>query len=85
MLKMIEEHAAGSFDPDDIRVLVAAFDNAWQQVLRSGVKFEAEREKTWVREKLAQQIILRARSGERDERLLCDDALLHLRDWRAPL
>ena len=80
MLNMIEEHAPGVFDPKSVAVLVAAFDNAWQQVLRSGAKFGSDREMTRAREKLAHRIILLARAGERDKRRLCDDALLHLRD-----
>jgi hypothetical protein len=37
MLKMIEEHADRVFDPDAIRVLITAFDDAWQPTTRCSI------------------------------------------------
>jgi len=79
MLNFIKEHADGVFDPESLAVLVAAFDDAWAQVLRSGVTFGTEREKARLRETIARRIILLAQNGERNAQRLRDDALLHLR------
>jgi hypothetical protein len=80
MQKMIEEIAPGVFNPDAIIVLAAAFDDAWRNVVRSGVTFGTDGEKARMRETIARRIILLAQKGERNARRLCDDALLHLRD-----
>ena len=77
MLVAIEVHARGVFDPDDVRVLVAAFDDAWRRLLESGVKFASDREAQAMRDVLAKYIIEQARHGERDQRRLREGALLH--------
>jgi hypothetical protein len=79
MQKMVEEIAPGVFQPDAIVVLIAAFDDAWHNIERSGVTFKTDGEKARMRETIARRIILLARNGERNARRLCDDALLHLR------
>jgi hypothetical protein len=79
MHTMIDSLAPGVFDPEAVTVLVAAFDDAWAQVLRSGTTFKTDREKARMRETIARRIILLARNGERNLRHLRDDALLHLR------
>jgi hypothetical protein len=38
MRRYLEEHS-GAFGPDEIRVLVAAFDKAWESVQASGAIF----------------------------------------------
>jgi hypothetical protein len=80
MLKMIDELAPGVFEPETITLLVAAFDDAWARVLRSGITFATDREKERMRETIARRIILLARNGERNSRHLRDDALLHVRN-----
>jgi len=77
MLIAIDRYAHGVFDPDDVRALVAAFDEAWRRFLESGVKFASERETAAMRETIAKYIIEQARHGERDWRRLRDGALLH--------
>jgi hypothetical protein len=79
MLKMIDDLAPGAFDPEAIKALVAAFDDTWERVLRSGIKFATDGEKARMRETIARRIILLARNGERNKQHLSDDALLHLR------
>jgi hypothetical protein len=78
MLKHLQEgEGDGAFDENDVRVLGAAFDAAWQAVLESNIRFpngEAEA----MRELLALRIIEIARSGVRDQNRLRDDALLYL-------
>ena len=78
MLKHLQEDEGdGVFDENDVRVLAAAFDAAWQAVLESGIRFpNGEAEAT--RELLALRIIEIARSGVRDQNRLRDDALLYL-------
>jgi hypothetical protein len=46
MLTAIELHAPGVFDPDQIRVLVAALEDTWQKLLESGVRFGSDRERS---------------------------------------
>jgi hypothetical protein len=77
MLTAIELHAGGVFDPDDVRVLVAALDDAWQRLLESGVRFGSDREAQAMRNVLAKYIIEQARQGEREQRRLREGALLH--------
>jgi hypothetical protein len=77
MLVAIDKHAKGVFDPDDIRVLVAAFEDAWRSLADSGVSLMSDRDRDILRNELAKCIIEQARHGERDQRRLCDGALLH--------
>ncbi len=46
MLEAIDKYAGGVFNPDDVRILVAAFDDASQSLLASGITFESDREST---------------------------------------
>ena len=72
----IDKYAGGAFNPDEVRILVAAFDDAWRALLASGATFESDRESKAVRDTLAKYIIEQARYGERDRRRLRDGALL---------
>jgi len=76
LLRAIDNYARGVFQPDDMRILVAAFDDAWRSLLASGVTFESDRESEAVRDGLAKHIIEQASYGERDQRRLRDGALL---------
>jgi len=71
MRGFLAEHL-GVFDPDDIRILVAAFDKAWEAVLASGVAFDAKAKADSARAILAKHIIAAAKDGERDEGRLRD-------------
>jgi hypothetical protein len=75
MLSPIDKYAGEVFTPDDVRTLVAAFDDAWRSLLASGTAFESDEEEA-VRDALAKHIIEQARYGERDQRRLRDGALL---------
>jgi len=66
----------GAFDPNEIRILVAAFDRAWESVQASGALSGAEAESA--RAVLAKHIIAAAKDGERDQGRLRDGALLAL-------
>jgi hypothetical protein len=68
----------GVFDPDDVRLLTAAFDEAWRVVEDSGAFFASNGHAESAKEVLARRIIEMARLGERDHIRLRDDALLYL-------
>ena len=65
------------FDPETLRVVAAAFDDAWASVTAGGDKLDGNAEA--VRELLAKHIMEMAQEGEFDQRRLCDGALMHLR------
>jgi hypothetical protein len=66
------------FDEDAVRVLVVAFDTAWQAIQEGGVSFASNGQAEATRELLVLRIIEVAQSiGLRDHICLCDDALLY--------
>jgi hypothetical protein len=65
-----------AFGPDEVLILVGAFDKAWQSVLDSGARLDGAAEP--IREILAKRIVDAAKLGERDQDRLCKDALDHL-------
>ena len=74
----LKEHS-GAFDPHEIRILVAAFDKAWESVQASGAIVDTDtRGAESAREILAKHIIEAAKHGERDQGRLRDGALLAL-------
>jgi hypothetical protein len=77
MLGFLNEHP-GVFDPDEVRILVAAFEKAWASVQASGATFDTEAKVEAARAVLAKHIIAAAKQGERDQARLCDGALLAL-------
>ena len=72
----LAEHL-GVFDPDDIRILVAAFDKAWGAVQTSGAIFDKAKADS-ARAILAKHIIAAAKAGEFDQGRLRDGALVAL-------
>jgi hypothetical protein len=78
MLQRLQKYAGGtSFDPEAIRILSAAFEEAWQALLRSGAKFGSDRRAEEARDTLAKYMIEQAKQGELDQRRLQEGALLH--------
>jgi hypothetical protein len=76
VLRIIKAHGEeGVFPPEELHVLVAAFDEAWEQLERSGVRFDNDHELEQARNKLGKYIIDAAKTGERDKAVLCDIAL----------
>jgi hypothetical protein len=71
----LAEHS-GAFDPSEIRILVAAFDKAWESVQARGAISGPAAEPA--RAVLAKHIIAAAKDGERDQGRLRDGALLAL-------
>jgi len=74
MRGFLAEHL-GAFDPEEIRILVAAFDEAWGAVQASGVIFDRKAKADTARAILAKHIIAAAKDGEYDEVRLRDGAL----------
>ena len=68
----------GTFDPEAVRVLTAALDDAWRSLQISGAYFKSLGHAEATRERLALRIIEMAMLGERDPARLSEDALLHL-------
>ena len=76
MRNFLVEHS-GAFDPNEVHILVAAFDKAWETIQASGVVYpEAKAEAA--RAILTKHIIAAATDGERDHARLRDGALLAL-------
>ena len=67
-----------SFDPETATVLAAAFEAAWETIVRSGSPLGAEERASETRGQLAKRIIATASGGERDKARLVDDALAFL-------
>jgi hypothetical protein len=65
------------FDAEDMQVLSAAFDKAWEAVQASGVIYPEDKVEL-VRAILAKNIIAAAKGGEREHGRLRDGALLAL-------
>jgi hypothetical protein len=76
--KLSELGEEGAFGPDEICILVAAFDAAWEAVKASGAPFSDPDYEETARDILAKSIIYNAKLGERDERSLTGTALLQL-------
>jgi hypothetical protein len=68
----------GAFDPETTSLLIAAFEKAWETVLRSGSSLAAVEHASATRELLAKYVIDRVQAGERDLKKLIDDAVAHL-------
>jgi hypothetical protein len=77
MRRFLAEHL-GVFDPDEIRILAAAFDKAWENVQASGVTFDTKAKTDLARAILAKHIIAAAKDGEFDQDRLRNGALLAL-------
>ena len=79
MRRLLAEHLKGFdrvFDSEDMQILGAAFDSAWDAVQASGVRYPED--KVELQAILAKHIIAAAKDGERDHSRLRDGALLAL-------
>jgi hypothetical protein len=76
MRNLLAEYPAW-FEPDEVQILVAAFDKAWETVQASSIRYPADKLES-VRAILAKRIIAAAMDGERDLGRLRDGALLAL-------
>ena len=69
---------SSSFDPEAVEILSAAFDDAWEEIKRSGSTLARPAYERGAREVLAKCIIEMAQRGERDRRHLSESALKYL-------
>ena len=67
---------AGVFQPEEVKLLVEAYDDAWRTIQASGALLDGRAEA--VREILARHIIQEAMHGERDPAQLRDAGLARL-------
>ena len=72
------------FDAEDMQILSAAFDKAWEAVQASGEVFDSKARVDTARAILAKHIIAAAKDGERDEGRLRDGALVALAQSNVP-
>jgi hypothetical protein len=70
--------ADSSFDPELIKTLVAAYEDAWQKIVQSGSKFASPRYQRVAQEIIAKRIIDMAQRGELAPHQLADDAVNYL-------
>jgi len=75
---LIKEYADGVFDPEAVRILTQAFDDAWARAQASKAPYVAEEYAHVGRTIIAKHIIRSAKAGEFDPRRLADNALLYL-------
>jgi hypothetical protein len=76
MLQLIKRHLeGGAFRPEEVRILVAAFDAAWESI-QSGGAHLLDYQIEDARNLVAKTIIEAAAQGERDEHRLTERALL---------
>ena len=84
MRNLLAEYPAW-FEPDEVQILLAAFDKAWEAVQASSIRYPADKLES-VRAILAKRIIAAAMDGERDRaavRLSIEEVVKvgHLRRW----
>ena len=68
----------GAFDPEVLKALCAALDQAWKAMEASGTRYDTDKERQAVRDALAKHICKVAKLGEHDSGALARDALIHL-------
>jgi hypothetical protein len=71
-------HPAIAFDPETIKIVSLAFDDAWEKIQKSGSAFAKPAYANAMREEIAKHIIDVAGRGERDRRRLSEDAVQFL-------
>jgi hypothetical protein len=67
-----------AFDPEVIATLVSAYEQAWQQVEKSGSTFASPRYRRAAQEIVAKRIIEMAQQGKREPSELAEDAVAYL-------
>jgi hypothetical protein len=66
------------FDPEFIKTLVSAYEDAWHKVEKSGSIFASPRYRRVAQEIIAKRIIDMAQRGEIEPAQLADDAVTYL-------
>jgi hypothetical protein len=73
-----QSQSNSSFDPEALRILSTALDDAWDRIKNTGSTFGRPSYARAVREVVAQRIIEMAQCGEMDVHRLSDDAVRFL-------
>src|SRR5829696_8126654 len=77
MIPYLKDHPA-AFNPDTIRILGSALDDAWQSI-QGGAIFDLDGYAEAARAALAKHIVDMAKKGERDPQRLIEGALIRFR------
>lgn len=64
------------FDPETIRMLASAFEDAWDRIERSGSRFARPGYSRAMREVIARRIIEMAQNGETNPQTLAEQTVL---------
>jgi hypothetical protein len=67
-----------AFDPETIELLASAFDEAWDQIRKSGSRFARPAYSRAMREVIAKRIIDMAQQGMREQKALAEDSIRFL-------
>ena len=59
MLNIIDKQAEGVFQPEEVTILIAAFDCCWERFQQSGIRFGSERAMQGAREQVGKGITQR--------------------------
>jgi hypothetical protein len=70
--------ADSSFDPELIKTLAEAYEDAWRKIVQSGSTFASPRYQRVAQEIIAKRIIDMAQRGELAPHQLADDAVKYL-------
>ena len=73
MRSYLDEHEPAAFEPDQVKILVGAFDRAWQELFRASLVTDANRQAS--RQRLAKILIGAAKSGILNEDKLAAEAV----------
>ena len=63
------------FDPETVKIVSVAFDDAWKKIQQSGSEFARPAYANAMREEIAKHVIDMAGRGEMDQRKLSEDAI----------
>jgi hypothetical protein len=74
----LKQLADGIFDPDAVKVLTGAFDDAWASVQASKAPWATDDYALAARTIIAEHIIATAKAGNLNRQSLADGALLYL-------
>ena len=78
VMSIIPLLAQSAFEPETVEFLVSVYEAAWQRVEQSGSKLASPAYQRAAQEILAKRIIENAQRGERDPKVLADDAVSFL-------
>jgi hypothetical protein len=70
--------AQSAFEPETVEFLVSVYETAWKTVEQSGSTLASPAYQRAAQELLARRIIENAQRGERDPKVLADDAVSFL-------